>query len=266
MLTNRFVEENFHIPKLKLIEIYPLVPFLLSHERMTCLDVGANIGLWCEAFLTTFGPKTERYYAFEPMSGNVQKFRDRMENHLADGDTAISLENMCVGADERTVEIHFDNLTTTLASVANRESDLGHKTVSLANSQEMQQVSIDTFAQEHGIDKIHMLKIDVEGYEKDVMDGCKKLFAEKRIQNVFFEFGTHQAVQGQTFQAFFEHLTTNGFSIYRSFRGKNYFGLNKINHYDPVFEPTEKTVDMYLATLSEPSDAYRGPRVVGQIN
>lgn len=49
-------------------------------------------------------------------------------------------------------------------------------------------VTLDDFAAERGIDRVALLKVDVEGFEPDVMRGAKRLFARRAIAGVLFEF------------------------------------------------------------------------------
>lgn len=53
-------------------------------------------------------------------------------------------------------------------------------------------VSIDDFAAEHNIDFIHILHSDIQGAEVDMLKGCAKLMAEKKIGYYFIS--THRGV------------------------------------------------------------------------
>jgi FkbM family methyltransferase len=53
-------------------------------------------------------------------------------------------------------------------------------------------VSIDDFARDHNIDFIHMLHSDIQGAEVEMLKGCAKLMAEKRIGYYFIS--THRGV------------------------------------------------------------------------
>lgn len=264
--TPRFFEEHFHITKLQLLEVAPLTPFLMPFDGLTCLDIGANTGLWAEAFLSMHGGRTDSYTAFEPMSGNQARFNARMPHLAAHSAAEITLVEACVGAAGGEVEINFDSETTTLASVSNAHSDIGHTKVALKHRKTVPQVSIDGYCREHGLNTVHLAKIDVEGYEFDVLKGAEALLCGGDLMNVYYEFGTHQMVQGQSFRQFFELLSDHGMQVYKSVRGKNYFGLNRINRYHRSLEPKETTVDMFLGSRLGPSEAYNGPRVVGKIN
>ena len=46
---------------------------------------------------------------------------------------------------------------------------------------------MDTVFEELNLNRIHFLKIDVEGFESDVLTGASSLLAEKKIDYILFE-------------------------------------------------------------------------------
>jgi FkbM family methyltransferase len=256
-----FADHNYRIPKLVLTEVYPLTPFLIHYDHLNIVDVGANIGLWCQAFFQVFGKFVVNYDAIEPMPGNVLELSKRTN------DKPVRIISSGVGNDDGDVVIHFDQEKTTLASICNTSSTLPNRTINLDKTMTVRQSKLDTLYASAPTKEIHLLKVDVEGYEMEVFQGSSSLFSSKAIRNVFFEFGTHNTSRGHSVKMVFQELTSQGFTLYKAIRGRNYFGLNRISRYDVDLEPQEKVVvDMYLASLETPSVAYRGPRVIGQIN
>lgn len=144
MHSARFFELNYHLPKLQLLEVFPLVPFLWGRTDMTSIDVGANVGLWSEAYLRVFGPQTQRHLMIEPMPGNAERLRRRAANVLERMCVGTEIRELAVGASQGEVTIHFDNEVTTLASVRNASSDLGHAVVPLGKSRTVNQTTIDS--------------------------------------------------------------------------------------------------------------------------
>lgn len=266
MAPARFYELNHHIPKLQLMEVFPLTPFLDHYDQMNVFDVGANTGLWSEAFLKTQGARTASHVMFEPMQGNLDHLIQREADILSDMTRRTEIVAAAMGATEGEVEIHFDKDTTTLASISNTSSDLGHRVVDLAQSRMVPLTTVDAQMAARGIDRLHLLKIDVEGYEMQVLKGAEAALGAGRIRNVFFEFGVHQTQNGETFRDFYEMLSRLGFQIYKSSRGRNFFGVARANHYSPDLEPGDKAVEMVLASMDGPHPGYTGPRVVGKIN
>ena len=47
--------------------------------------------------------------------------------------------------------------------------------------------TMDTVFEELNLNRIHFLKIDVEGFESDVLTGASSLLAEKKIDYILFE-------------------------------------------------------------------------------
>ena len=74
-------------------------------------------------------------------------------------------------------------------------------------------VTIDDFAQEHGISRIDILKIDVEGHELDVLKGAMSLLNNKKISVIHFEFNHMNIISRVYFKDFFDLLVD--FDLYR---------------------------------------------------
>ena len=53
---------------------------------------------------------------------------------------------------------------------------------------EVSVTTLDQFADEHGIDRVALLKVDVEGFEPEVFRGAKRLFTQRAIAGIVFEF------------------------------------------------------------------------------
>ncbi len=62
------------------------------------------------------------------------------------------------------------------------------------NKHKVKEICIDDFAQENNIDFIHVLHSDIQGAEINMLKGCRKLMAQKRIGYYFISThrGTHE--------------------------------------------------------------------------
>jgi FkbM family methyltransferase len=260
----RFYELNFHIPKLQLLEVFPLTPFLERYENYDVFDVGANTGLWGEAFLKTNGAKTRNYVMFEPMSGNLEHITRRDNLLLSKMAENTKIVGAAVGAETGEIDIHFDKEVTTLASISNNQSEFGTQVVDLSHTRKVPMTIVDFELQKLQIDTLQLMKIDVEGYELNVMEGAKESLRAGRVRNIYFEFGIHQTKNNQSFKDFYDFLSGFGYTLYKSVRGRNFFGLAPIKGYQNALEPQDKSVEMILASLDGPDPKYTGPRVIGQ--
>jgi FkbM family methyltransferase len=255
----RLVEKSFHVTKLKLLEVFPLYPFLYGRDGVRVVEVGGNVGLWCEAFWDVFGDRIADYHAFEPMPANLARFEERLRDHMPDA--KVVLHPQCVGDTTGTVTIHYDNPVTTLASVPVEKMEFRGNVIDNRHSMAVPQVRLDDAADGH----VDLVKIDTEGYEWNVLHGAEGLIRDGLIDNIYFEFGAHQGHLGQSFRQFFDFLTGYGYRIFRQTVSRNYFGLNEIRRCGEQFEDFS-SMWMILASRTGVPDDYQGPRVVGRIN
>ena len=73
--------------------------------------------------------------------------------------------------------------------------------------------TVDLFLKKRGIERVDLMKVDVEGLELSVLKGAKDAFAADRIQMVQFEF-SELDVYARTFFHDFKELLRN-FEFYR---------------------------------------------------
>jgi hypothetical protein len=90
-------------------------------------------------------------------------------------------------------------------------------------------IDLDTFATEHDIPLIHLLKIDTEGHELEVLKGSLKLLRENRIRAIQFEFN-EMNVASRVFAKDFYDLLPN-YRFYRMLRD----GLVPLGCYSPLW-------------------------------
>ena len=74
-------------------------------------------------------------------------------------------------------------------------------------------VTIDEFVKDRGIDEVHLLKIDAEGAELDVLKGASTLIEEGRVKAIQFEIGGTNVVREIWMRDFYRLLP--GYSFYR---------------------------------------------------
>lgn len=56
--------------------------------------------------------------------------------------------------------------------------------------------TLDALAEKHGLDRIHLLKVDVEGHEPALLAGASRLIAERRIGAIFCEVDDYNLSAG----------------------------------------------------------------------
>lgn len=163
-------------------------------------DVGANDGQYLEYILKYF-PDAE-IHSFEPSSAcfkGLQKYKKQN----------VHLHNLALSSENHEMTLNFDHEGAPTASVYTHDQEVTiHKS---GKTETIHAVTLDSFCESNGIDKIDFLKIDVEGHELDVLKGAEKMLP--KIKYIQFEFGPC-SVAAKTFLHDFYKLLKD-FEIYR---------------------------------------------------
>ena len=175
-------------------------------EGMIVFDIGANIGLYTKLFAEIV-KESGHIFAFEPCQGSANKIKE-MQSMFP----WITINQSVVGEkDGKTIfETNKDNPTF----VGNKV--LFDKNVVLNDSQlsEIEMLSVDSICQNYLTP--NFIKIDVEGYELNVLRGAKKTLLNNQLKHIFIEI--HFAELDRRGQPYAPHeivkiLSKSGFKI-----------------------------------------------------
>lgn len=150
-------------------------------ESPTLLDVGANVGHYSASFLVSF-PRG-RVFAFEPHPKNFEAIAKTLAK------TGCTAENVAVGA--RRCELPLYDYADGRAG--STHASLNSKVITDFHQAQAQSImvpviTLDDYCEERSIEKIDLLKIDVEGHELEVLRGAQALIDAGRIEMIQFEF------------------------------------------------------------------------------
>lgn len=142
-------------------------------------DVGANMGLW-----TNFVKKNNKesvIHAFEPVQKTFKCLSDNVSSNKK-----IYLHNIALGAhtDEALISIFSEDHG--LSSISRKDSFETSKTT----SEKIHIETVDSFCKAQNINSIDMLKIDVEGYELEVLKGASDMIKKGAVKMIQFEYGS----------------------------------------------------------------------------
>lgn len=179
-----------------------------SAERLCVFDVGANVGQFATLIHDHCNTSRIDLHCFEP---GQEAFAQLSSKY---GETPhVRLNNVALGAEGGTATLYSDVPASGLSSLTRR--DLSHFDRSMDLAQQVDVRTIDDYCNEHDIAQIHLLKIDVEGHEQDVLAGAKRMFAEGRIDAATFEFGGCNIDSRTFFRDFYQFFNDQQMQLYR---------------------------------------------------
>jgi FkbM family methyltransferase len=148
----------------------------------TVLDIGANSGLF--SFLC-INKGAKKVYAFEPNQESLQNL-----NHIVKG-INVEVIDKAVYTKDQDLKFYIDPTNTTIGSVS---KDHIVKNGNVLEEIIVPAVSLKTFFTENNIDRISLVKMDIEGAEYDIIENLEsEVF--KKIDSFLIEY--HDNYSGQ---------------------------------------------------------------------
>lgn len=197
---------------------------LASTPEVVIFDVGANVGNYTLAVLKLLGKRGALVYSFEPSKSAFAKLQDNIKDVKN-----VFLHNTALGAESKNATLFYDKEASGFASFYQRRLD--HFNIHMNLNETVSVTTIDDFCRQHNIKKVHFLKMDVEGYELNVLQGASHMIENKLIDFIQFEFGGCN-IDSRTFFQDFYYLLSPRYRLYRVVRD----GLYPIGRYEETQE------------------------------
>lgn len=195
--------------------------YLSSCENPTVVDVGANEGSYSTDVWAANGDA--HVFAFEPHPETYK----RLLLHSSEKENMTAINAACGSAAGQLVLYDYaGSRGTAHASLHAGVIEGIHKGQS--DQHVVDVIDLDTFATRHSISVIHLLKIDAEGHELEVLKGAAKLLRENRIRAIQLEFNEMNVVSRVFFKDFIDLLPN--YKVYRMLRD----GLLALDPYSPL--------------------------------
>lgn len=174
-------------------------------EGFCVFDVGSNQGQFLFLIDQHMGMTPREVHCFEPSRQPYEKLCD-----VAEGRPDVTLNHFALGRSSGEVDLFSNEEGSGLASLSKRRLD--HFGLDFNYHERIKIETLDAYCLENGIDHIDLLKLDVEGHELDVLKGAERMFSERRIGMVTFEFGGCNIDSRTFFQDFYYFFTSHGMS------------------------------------------------------
>ena len=169
-----------------------LEKLLIYHNIGTVFDVGANAGQYALE-LRTNGFKG-RIYSFEPQSEAYSK----LKKTSSDDPKWFVAERMAVGNDDGEIEINISENSQSSSVLPILESHVSAAPDSAYIGKEIASIKkLDSIVREIEVEGNLFIKIDVQGFELNVLEGAKKLL--QNTQGLHLELSLVNLYEGQMF-------------------------------------------------------------------
>ena len=206
---HRFIEKQYHLRQLSKILMK-----LNVTKNPTIFDVGSNEGESIDFFLNLFD--NPKIYSFEPETKSYQKLLNKYKKNKA-----INLFKFAFGnkKEELKLKINVKSSTSTLSKINTKSKYYHLKSLILNRSknniflgeEKVKVKKIDDFFYQKKIKTIHILKIDTEGFELNVIRGAKK--ALKKTKIIIIEFQLNDMYLNYNPKKIDDFLINNNFTL-----------------------------------------------------
>lgn len=191
-------------------------------NKLIIFDIGANIGSYSNKIKKLY--PTAEIYAFEPHPKTYKRLSiEASKNNFM----AFNL-----GCGERSGNLKLFDYNDNLegSQHASVHKDVIEKIHNSASTEwEIKVITLDDFLKDMKITHVDLLKIDTEGSELNVLQGCKKAIEDQIIDVIHFEFNEMNVVSRVFFRDFYSLLPN--YAFYRMVPD----GYIPIDSYNPLF-------------------------------
>lgn len=171
-------------------------------------DIGSNKGQFLQLVLAHIETNDFKIHCFEPGLITFENLAKDLNK-----DDRIKLNNLAIGKEKGETLLHYDVVGSGLASLTKR--NLTHFGIDFDKFESVKTDTIDNYCADNGINRINLLKIDIEGHELDALAGAKSMFERKLIDVVTFEFGGCNIDTRTFFQDFWYFFSKVNMKLFR---------------------------------------------------
>lgn len=194
------------------------------------VDVGVNEGEFVDLFLTS-NLDVQQVHGFEPSDYCFNLLQKKYAQSLE-----VQINRLAL-SDENCEAVLFSNELGS-GSASLMKPKFGEKAEAFSISEKILVSTLDLYCEQHSIDHISLLKIDVEGYDLNVLRGALGMISKSSVDIITFEFCAAAIETRIYFRDFFEFLTRHGFGCFRLTRSGYIYPIEGYSESHETFRTT----------------------------
>jgi len=181
----------------------------INKELLFCLDIGANIGEYTNLILSETKAKI---ISFEPLPKAFEDLK-KIEKNNAE---RLKVFNIALGDNNEILDLNYSNEKSQTASFSKDLNKLSFYNFKDNKKIKTKISTLDNFFLENlnlFQNNIDLIKIDVEGFEFEILSGAKEIIKKKSPKYIQMEFNWHQLFKSQTMYNFSQLLS--GYDLFK---------------------------------------------------
>jgi FkbM family methyltransferase len=208
---------------------------LATAEPYPIFDVGAHLGDMTDAYAKLF-PKS-LVYSFEPFPNSYNVLKARFKNNVGVKPLQLAISNKPGIVDFYSFAASAGNSLLSASNEAERWADWSNSMV-LKDTIKVKVTTVDKFCREQNIDRIMILKMDMQGGELLALEGTKEMLSRKAINLIYSELLFVPVYTGQAeYYQICEFLSRFGYSLFNIYN-QRYDISGKLKWCDGLFVET----------------------------
>ena len=188
-----------------------------KHLQLCFLDGGSNVGEHIRFFdsqCRRYAIDDYRVFAVEPFPSTIKALKKNLNG------VKYELVDKALGKDESVIHFYSDDVD----GVNGQNSAINH--YYLNNKIEVSQTTIDKLVEEHSVNRVDFLKLDIEGFEYNALLGAELSLSQGVIDYIQLEYNQTWIEGGGTIEKVLKLCDKFGYKLYR-IRAKDLLSIPK---------------------------------------
>lgn len=201
---------------------------LIKNSQPVIFDVGARYGQISETYKKWF--PDSQVFAFEPFP---ESYRELEKVYLRL--KGIQTFNLAISDKEGEVTLYANKFSAANSTLESDDTNTIIDTLTENQSVlEVAAIDLDTFTVKEGIDKIDILKMDIQGGELKALRGAARLLTEKKIDLIYTEVLFMGVYKGQPyFHDIASLMKEHGYELYNIYNP--WYAKKRLSWADALF-------------------------------